>query len=460
MRQGRQTAADAAAAPQCRETRQTASAAWLCLGLALGAGGATVLYRLGGPLPAPSWPAVAGLAAALAAGGAAWLVAPRRRQFGWPRRPDLGDPQLIDALPDAIAVFDRRARVQAWNAQAARLFGYTPEEVVGRPLPTLPEGMQPAFFAGLERLAGGDAPDGLKYAGRRRSKRGELLDLSLSLLPLRDRRGRLRAFVEIACDIRSCPQLVCKLQQAEKMSGIGQLAAGVAHQLNTPLGSALLRAQMLEEDLHHPEQVEDLRFIQRQLQYGKEIVESLLRFSRPSGERKRAESLNVILQGVLSMLPPTLRGAKVQVALEVAATEGALVYVARNELEQVFFNLCSNALDAMPQGGTLTLATRRRGERWVEVRVADTGIGIPPARLPRIFEPFYTTKEPGKGTGLGLAICRRIVEEAGGSIEVASTPGWGTTFTVRLPLVGLEPAARSGPAATPSAGKSGSDGDV
>jgi PAS domain S-box-containing protein len=400
---------------------------------------------------------VAGLAAVLAAGGAAWLVAARRRQFGWPRPPDHGDPQLLDALPDAIVVFDRRARVQAWNAQAARLFGYTPEEVVGRVLPTLPEGAQPEFFAGLERLAAGDAPDGLKYAGRRRSKHGETLDLSLSLLPLRDRRGRVRAFVELACDIRSCPQLVCKLQQAEKMSGIGQLAAGVAHQLNTPLGSALLRAQMLEEDLHHPEQVEDLRFIQRQLQYGKEIVESLLRFSRPSGERKRAEPLNAILQGVLSMLHPMLRGARVQAALEVAATAGALVYAARNELEQVFFNLCSNALDAMPQGGTLTIVTGR-GERWVEVRVADTGVGIPPARLPRIFEPFYTTKEPGKGTGLGLAICRRIVEEAGGAIEVASTPGRGTTFTVRLPLVGLEPAADSGSATTSGAGTRGSNG--
>ncbi|MBI3327610.1 MAG: hypothetical protein HYZ81_13030 [Nitrospinae bacterium] len=196
---------------------------------------------------------------------------------------------------------------------------------------------------------------------------------------------------------------------------------------------------MLEEDVQSPDHVEDLRFIQRQLQYGKEIVEGLLHFSRPSWETKRKEALNPILQGVLAMLDPSARGAGVRVALDVAATEGAFVYVGRNELEQVFFNLCSNALDAMPQGGVLTIDTQVVQDRLVEVHVRDTGTGIPKARLPRIFEPFYTTKEPGKGTGLGLAICWRIIEEAAGSITASSEVGQGTTFCIRLPLVGMVP---------------------
>jgi signal transduction histidine kinase len=119
------------------------------------------------------------------------------------------------------------------------------------------------------------------------------------------------------------------------------------------------------------------------------------------------------------------------------ATEAALVYVGRNELEQVFVNLCDNALDAMPQGGELTLSTQVQREHSIVIQVRDTGTGISHARLLRIFEPFYTTKEPGKGTGLGLAICRRIIDDAGGTIEAASELGQGTTFTICLPLAGM-----------------------
>jgi signal transduction histidine kinase len=120
---------------------------------------------------------------------------------------------------------------------------------------------------------------------------------------------------------------------------------------------------MLEEDVQNPEQIEDLQFIQRQLCYGKEIVESLLPFSRPSREIKRTESLNPIIYGVLGMMEPTARSKNVQLVHDLRATEAALVYVGRNELEQVFVNLCDNALDAMPQGGELTLSTQVQQER-------------------------------------------------------------------------------------------------
>jgi two-component system NtrC family sensor kinase len=291
----------------------------------------------------------------------------------------------------------------------------------------------------------------LKYASPRLTKRGEVVDVSLSLCPLRDERGEVTTFLETSCDIRACAQLVRKMQQAEKMSAMGQLAAGVAHQLNTPLGSALLRAQMLEEDVQNPEQREDLQFIQRQLCYGKEIVESLLRFSRPSREIKRTERLNPVLQGVLNMMEPTVRNKKVQLVHDLRATDAALVYAGRNELEQVLVNLCDNALDAMPQGGELMMSTQVQQERSIMIHVHDTGTGIPQARLPRIFEPFYTTKEPGKGTGLGLAICRRIIDEAGGTIEAVSELGQGTTFTIRLPLAGLVPESLPGAPTTSGA---------
>ena len=193
-----------------------------------------------------------------------------------------------------------------------------------------------------------------------------------------------------------------------------------------------------------------MQFIQRQLCYGKEIVESLLRFSRPSREIKRTERLNPVLQGVLNMMEPTVRHKNVQLVHDLRATDAALVYAGRNELEQVLVNLCDNALDAMPQGGELTMSTQVQQERSIMIHVHDTGTGIPQARMPRIFEPFYTTKEPGKGTGLGLAICRRIIGEAGGTIEATSELGQGTTFTIRLPLAGL--AHEALPTAPPAIG--------
>jgi len=345
---------------------------------------------------------------------------------------------LIEGARDAIVVFDRHGTILEWNPQAARLFGFDRDEVIGRPLPTLREDARPEFIERLAQLVEGrDEESAFKYADQRVTKHGEALAVSLSIFPLRDEAGHVTAFVETCCDIRSCAQLIRQVQELEKMSSMGQLAAGVAHQLNTPLGSALLRAQMLEEDLSDAEQVEDLRFIQRQLRYGKEIVESLLRFARRSGESKRAEPLNAIVHEVLAMMEPNFRRVNVHVRVELTDTEDALVYIARNELEQVFFNLVSNALDAMPQGGEITITTQMLSNKRVGVRFRDTGIGIPPARLTRIFEPFYTTKEPGKGTGLGLAICQRIIKEAGGSIEVASEVGRGTTFTIWLPRANM-----------------------
>ncbi|HXH12407.1 MAG TPA: ATP-binding protein [Alphaproteobacteria bacterium] len=362
------------------------------------------------------------------------LLARRRTYIAQVRQAERKYRGLIEGARDAIVVFDHHGTILEWNPQAARLFGFDRDEVIGRPLPTLREDARPEFMERLAQLVEGrDEESAFKYADQRVTKHGEALAVSLSIFPLRDEAGHVTAFVETCCDVRSCAQLIRQVQELEKMSSMGQLAAGVAHQLNTPLGSALLRAQMLEEDLSDAEQVEDLRFIQRQLRYGKEIVESLLRFARPSGESKRAEPLNAIVHEVLAMMEPNFRRVDVRVRVELAATEDALVYIARNELEQVFFNLVSNALDAMPQGGEITITTQMMSNKRVGVRFHDTGIGIPPARLTRIFEPFYTTKEPGKGTGLGLAICQRIIKEAGGSIEVASEVGLGTTFTIWLP---------------------------
>jgi two-component system sporulation sensor kinase A/two-component system, sporulation sensor kinase E len=376
------------------------------------------------------------LAFLLATWAACIILAYRRSLIAQLRRSEMKYRQLIEEARDAMVVVDRQGIVHEWNPQASRLFGYTRDEVIGRSLPTVLDNAYEDFFALLDNLAVGREEYGLKYASQRLTKQGEVVDVSLSLFPLRDERGKVTSFLETSCDIRSCAQMIRKLQQVEKMSGMGQLAAGVAHQLNTPLGSALIRAQMLEEDVQDQEQIEELRFIQQQLRYGKEIVEGLLRFSRPSEVLKRHERLNPILQGVLRMMEPSLRSAKIRVLQNTAASERAMVYIGRNELEQVFFNLSQNALDAMPHGGELTVDTQLRQDRSLVISFRDNGTGISQARLARIFEPFYTTKEPGKGTGLGLAICRRIIEDAGGTIEATSELGQGATFTIHLPVAG------------------------
>lgn len=219
--------------------------------------------------------------------------------------------------------------------------------------------------------------------------------------------------------------------EAEKLAGIGQLAAGIAHQLNTPLGSILLSAQMVEEDTEDEDTAEDIRRIIRQTEQCRIIIKGLLNFARPTGTGRGRVNLTDVINETAYLLEKNLKLAGIEFSLVVQGE--SWVHGNRNELEQVFFNLLANALDAMGDGGKVAITIRRGDPGEILVVVADTGEGIPAASQDQVFLPFFTTKDYGKGTGLGLSIVARIVHEHGGRIEMESKVGQGTTFRLSFP---------------------------
>ena len=234
-------------------------------------------------------------------------------------------------------------------------------------------------------------------------------------------------------DISTRVQLEEQLQISEKMASIGVLAAGVAHEVNTPLTGISSFTQMLLEGAEPDDpKTKVLEKIERQTFRAAKIVNGLLNLARPPQVESGPSDIHAVINDVLALLEHQFKTGRIQVRKEFAETP-SLVQGVEYKLQQVFLNLFMNARDAMPRGGWLTIATR--GERDAAVvEIADTGSGIPAELLSRIYDPFFTTKEIGKGTGLGLSITYGIVQEHGGTITCESQVGQGTRFILRLPL--------------------------
>jgi signal transduction histidine kinase len=225
-----------------------------------------------------------------------------------------------------------------------------------------------------------------------------------------------------------------RILQAEKLTSLGQLAAGIAHEINNPLTNASLALQLLRIRLKkngpaESAELEKLDAVERNIDRASVIARELLQFSRQRDPALGPLNVNFVLRGALTLLQYKLRGITVQQDLaelpEVTGDAG--------KLEQVFINILSNSVEAMPGRGTITIATSRLNG-GVRVRIEDTGAGIPKESLSRVFDPFFTTKEPGAGTGLGLSICYGIVRDHHGTIDVSSSEGKGTAVTITLPV--------------------------
>ena len=222
-----------------------------------------------------------------------------------------------------------------------------------------------------------------------------------------------------------------RLLQTEKLAAIGQLAAGIAHELNTPLASIAGYAEELGEIVQGAGEkvVQYTGVIRSQTERCKAITQSLLNFARKSEIRIQAVDVNGVLREAIDYLRFKKRATQLEIATELV--EVPAVQADPGQLLQVFLSVLVNAADAIVGGGTITV--RSRAGKDVQVTIADTGCGIPPENLKKIFEPFFTTKEPGEGTGLGLSLSYGIVKQLGGSIEVRSTVGEGTEVTIALP---------------------------
>lgn len=233
-----------------------------------------------------------------------------------------------------------------------------------------------------------------------------------------------------------------QLLQAAKLASIGELAGGVAHEINNPASIMLMRIAQLEEELGalnvSEEATEDVAVIGRQVEKISRIVSGLLTFSRRSTTELRPLDVNDVVRRTVHLMEDLVKSRGIELELDLA---GALPRTRgdSSQIEQVLLNLVNNALDAMPRGGRITFITRvsggdeNRGPA-VKLSVVDTGTGIAPEHLDRIFDPFFTTKEPGEGTGLGLSVSYGIAEQHGGVLEASSAPDVGTRFDLRLPV--------------------------
>jgi two-component system NtrC family sensor kinase len=263
---------------------------------------------------------------------------------------------------------------------------------------------------------------------------GRSLIVNVAVAPLRSISNQQSGAIIVLENVTSRVKLEESLQQSEKLSSIGLLAAGVAHEVNTPLTGVSSYTQMLlgmvpETDPKHAL----LQKMHRQTERASNIVGNLLNFSRTGNSADFSEiDVNKLLNDTLQLLEPQLRKSNINIVLDYFDSPPR-IYGNGGKLQQVFTNLILNARDAMFNGGTITLSTSVNGGGEVSVKVSDTGEGIPPENLGKVFDPFFTTKGVGNGTGLGLAVTYGIVQEHGGTIEVKSDAGCGAEFTLVFP---------------------------
>jgi len=337
---------------------------------------------------------------------------------------------LLEASPGAVALYDSELVVSEWNAAAERLYGYSKSEALHRRLATVPEDREPELRLFVHQVR--NAGSVLEVETKRRHKDGTSLDVQLSLLRFRALSGQ-NNFLEVTSDIRERVRLRQALLQFEKLTTMGEMAAGTAHHLNTPLAAMLLRVQMMRANPNggSPEEMEQL---ENSIQFCQQFVRRLLDFSRRPQSVKQPEPLDSAVESVVNFLSPQVLTKRARLTLDLANTNGDRILADRSQVEALFIILVSNALDAIPHDGTIAIASRRAGAGRIEVTVTDDGCGIASQDMARVFQPFFSTKPAGKGTGLGLALANSIVEEHGGSIRLESAAGAGTTVHVELPI--------------------------
>jgi PAS domain S-box-containing protein len=362
---------------------------------------------------------------------------------------------VVEHSQDAIIGLTPDGLVTAWNQGAERIFGYTAEEMTGQPVSRLADDEAAAGHQMEVMTRIRDGARSATYEARRLRRDGTPVDVSLVISPIRDHTGTVTGVSAVARDITAAKEnaerqraVQERTQQAQRMESLGNLAGGVAHDFNNILAIIANYTEFaIEETTDRPQVRDDLIQVRTAVERATNLTRQLLTFTRGDTIQPRNVALNAALIEIQSMLERTI-GEHIHLVV-VPSAEPLIVRADPGQLQQVLLNLAINARDAMPDGGTLVIEANRAdldgdelnmqpqapAGRYARVEVSDTGEGMPPEVAERIFEPFFTTKPRGKGTGLGLATVYGIVAEAGGSVNLYSEPGVGTTFRVYLPLV-------------------------
>ena len=369
---------------------------------------------------------------------------------------------ILESLDDGLVVFDVDERIVRWNRALEQFYGVAGADAIGR---VLDEIFDRPFVDAL-RAVRQERPEGatlyrVPLTGRKGTPSGSRGDSRLlvnaTAVPLHTpgRDGAVVAGVILLIeDVTERVRLEEQLQISDKMASIGLLAAGVAHEVNTPLTAISSFTQMLLEGADPGDsKTRLLEKVERQTFRAAKIVNGLLNLSRPgaAGDERVRIDLNAVITDVFALLEHQFEVTKIKVRRDLSESQVSVLGI-EHQLQQVFLNLFLNARDAMPRGGWLSVGTRIDGDRAV-AEIADTGSGIPAEQLARIYDPFFTTKAIGRGTGLGLSITYGIIREHDGIIRCDSAVGQGTRFTLSLPLAAE--GMRSGAMGTPRSASGG-----
>jgi two-component system, cell cycle sensor histidine kinase and response regulator CckA len=375
---------------------------------------------------------------------------------------------IVESSDDAIIGKTLDGIITNWNAGAERIYGYSADEMIGHSVMRLfPDDLVEELGPIMDRLRRGERVE--HYATRRVRKDGRVIDVSISISPIRDLTGTVVGAATVARDMTNQRAMEARLRQSERMETVGKVAAGIAHDFNNLLGAIVGYAELVAAAAGDRTIQADAGQIEAAAHRAARLTRQLLTFSERELTQPEPLDVNAVVTELRDMLRLRVN-ARAELRCELAAGVPPIL-ADRFEFEQVLLNLAANALDAMPSGGTVTIATSlaelsgadasqhpgAHPGRYTELRVSDTGTGMSEEVARRIFEPFFTTKPVGRGAGLGLSTVQNIVAKSGGIVTVESGEGSGTTVRACFPAT-KQPARR--PETAPVTPAARSDGET
>jgi PAS domain S-box-containing protein len=345
--------------------------------------------------------------------------------------------KIISAMDELLVLLETDGTIAAVNKAALDSLGYDRNELEGKPAGILFKDDDLKRLI-LEKTIKGESLKNHEVNFQTKSR--EEIPVIFSNSPLKDSEGGIIGVVLIARDIterklaeKEKEKLQMRLFQSDKMTAVGQLAGGVAHEINNPMGVILGFAQTIARDMKEGDPLYmPLKSIEREAIRCKTLVGDLLTFSRTGKTQMEVIYINGVIEEILSLVEARTKVKNVGI-IRKYGIDLPQVMINKNQIQQVIMNLCNNAIDAMTGTGKLTIITKQT-DNWMEIDVADTGNGMTEEVKKHMFEPFYTTKEIGKGTGLGLSLCYEIIQRHNGTIKAESELGKGTIFIVKLPI--------------------------
>jgi PAS domain S-box-containing protein len=349
---------------------------------------------------------------------------------------------VIRSSPNAILGADMKGNIFMWNKSAEEILGYSADEVIGKMniRKIYPEGMAKEVMKMMRSTEYGGTGKLRAYPMIHMRKDGEVIEGSLSAAIIYDARGKEVASVGIFVDLRETLEMERRLRetqeqllQSEKLAAMGRLISEIAHELNNPLYGIMNTLELLKTEVS-PEN-KRRRVLDMALSETvrlSELLRKMLSFSKAEEEEKQPVDVNTVLDEILIIMAIQFKENSIRIKSSFEDNLGK-VYASKNQLRQIFLNMITNAREAMPEGGNLTVKTMSK-KGSIHIELSDTGLGIKEEHLDKVFDAFFTTKDSVKGVGLGLSVCYGFVKDHGGDLKVVSKVGEGTTFTVILPI--------------------------